>query len=279
MRELAARPELIRRRLSGRESLVIIRTSTSFQALLRTKCRPCWTAIPRYASCLTGSSARTLRPGGVLSFFLRVAGTLSAGGHRSVGIPAPGQAPETPDHSSGLRSRSPHEDLKAYVGTYLLEEIRAEGLVRSIRDLSRGSWTWRLCRTAELGGFTETGSGTAGVPARTVREHFRTSWARFSGRCSRRSNTRSSANQFSDGEILSVQRGRGQPPDAPPLGRARLDRAWPGARAPDLSRVTQLPELPPAGRPAQLLEKPVETGSGLPSIATGWQSRSRPPNG
>jgi predicted AAA+ superfamily ATPase len=67
-------------------------------------------------------------------------------------------------------SSSPHEDLKAYVGTYLQEEIRAEGWVRSLETFSRFLDVAALSN-GKLLNFTELGSD-AGVPPRTVREHF-----------------------------------------------------------------------------------------------------------
>lgn len=56
------------------------------------------------------------------------------------------------------------------MGTYLQEEIRAEGLVRSIESFSRFLDVAALCN-GQLVNFTEVGSD-AGVPPRTIREHF-----------------------------------------------------------------------------------------------------------
>ena len=64
----------------------------------------------------------------------------------------------------------PYEDLKAYVGTYLHEEIRAEGLSRSIENFSRFLTVAGLCN-GQLVNFTKVGSD-AQVPGRTVREYF-----------------------------------------------------------------------------------------------------------
>jgi predicted AAA+ superfamily ATPase len=69
-----------------------------------------------------------------------------------------------------LNSPTPVEDLKAYVGTYLQEEVRAEGLVRSIESFSRFLDVAALCN-GEIVNFTKVGSD-AGVPPRTVQEHF-----------------------------------------------------------------------------------------------------------
>lgn len=67
-------------------------------------------------------------------------------------------------------SESPEEDLAAYVGDYLQEEIQAEGLTRKIENFSRFLQTASLCN-AELVNFANVASD-AQVPPRTVREYF-----------------------------------------------------------------------------------------------------------
>lgn len=67
-------------------------------------------------------------------------------------------------------SPKPEEDLKAYVGNYLKEEIQAEGLVRRIENFSRFLQTASLFNGA-LVNFANVASD-AGVPARTVAEYF-----------------------------------------------------------------------------------------------------------
>lgn len=169
-REVSTRPEVIRQRLTGRERLIVIDEIQRLPALLN----EVQTMLDRNSSLrfvLTGSSARSLRRGGVnlLGGRARVAhlfplvhaeaGTGSLDRRLSVGsLPAI------------LDSPSPHEDLAAYVGTYLREEIRAEGLVRSIESFSRFLDTAALSN-GQLVNFTQTGSD-AGVPTRTVREHY-----------------------------------------------------------------------------------------------------------
>jgi predicted AAA+ superfamily ATPase len=69
-----------------------------------------------------------------------------------------------------LDSPFPTEDLKAYVGTYLQEEIRAEGLTRSVENFSRFLSVAGQCNGEQVN-YTEVGSD-AGVPPRTVREYF-----------------------------------------------------------------------------------------------------------
>jgi len=56
------------------------------------------------------------------------------------------------------------------VGTYLQEEIRAEGLTRSVENFSRFLTVAGACNGEQVN-YTEVGSD-AGVPPRTVREYF-----------------------------------------------------------------------------------------------------------
>ena len=60
--------------------------------------------------------------------------------------------------------------MKAYVGTYLQEEILAEGLVRNIGSFSRFLSTAGLTNGEQVN-FTAVGSDT-GIPPRTVREYY-----------------------------------------------------------------------------------------------------------
>lgn len=68
------------------------------------------------------------------------------------------------------QSEYPEEDLAAYCGSYLREEIQAEGAVRRIENFSRFLQTAALVNT-ELVNF-ESVARDAQVPARTVREYF-----------------------------------------------------------------------------------------------------------
>lgn len=67
-------------------------------------------------------------------------------------------------------SENPEEDLAAYVGDYLQEEIKAEGLTRKIENFSRFLQTASLCN-AELLNFANVASDSQ-VPPRTIREYF-----------------------------------------------------------------------------------------------------------
>jgi uncharacterized protein len=68
------------------------------------------------------------------------------------------------------QSECPEEDLASYCGSYLSEEIQAEGAVRRIDNFSRFLQTAALVN-AELLNF-ESVARDAQVPARTVREYF-----------------------------------------------------------------------------------------------------------
>lgn len=67
-------------------------------------------------------------------------------------------------------SKYPEEELKAYVRTYLYEEIQAEGLVRKIPQFSRFLQTAALAN-GQLLNFAQL-SSDCGVPASTLKEHF-----------------------------------------------------------------------------------------------------------
>lgn len=67
-------------------------------------------------------------------------------------------------------SDEPEEDLMAYCGSYLQEEIKAEGLVRRVEHFSRFLQTAALVN-GELLNFAGL-SSDCGIPARTLREYF-----------------------------------------------------------------------------------------------------------
>jgi uncharacterized protein len=71
---------------------------------------------------------------------------------------------------SVLTSGSPREALEAYVGLYLQEEIRAEGLARSIPNFSRFLET-AAAMNGEIVNYTKLGND-AQIPPRTVRDYF-----------------------------------------------------------------------------------------------------------
>ncbi len=170
-RELAARPESLRQSLLPQnQTLLIIDEIQKLPALLdevqllldRNKC---------LRVILTGSSARKLKRGNANLL-----------GGRAWTCPLhPLVAPELPDHSLERRinrgglpavfsSDDYEEELKAYVGTYLKEEIKAEGLTRSIENFSRFLEVAGLTSGEQLN-YTSV-ANDAQVPARTVREHY-----------------------------------------------------------------------------------------------------------
>ncbi len=120
---------------------------------------------------LTGSSARKLKRG---AFNLLA-------GRASVRYLYPLVSTEIPDwdlirliNVGSLpfiyNSDDPLEDLAAYVGTYLKEEIQAEGLVRKIENFSRFLQLASLVNT-QLINFSNLASDM-GMPAKTIREYF-----------------------------------------------------------------------------------------------------------
>jgi predicted AAA+ superfamily ATPase len=121
---------------------------------------------------LTGSSARKLRRGGVNLL----------GGRARTRYLHPLTYRELGDHfdlkrvvRNGLLpaiyfSDDPHEDLKAYAGTYLQQEIVAEGAVRNIPAFSRFLRIAALCNSSIVN-FTNV-ANDAQVARTTVYEYF-----------------------------------------------------------------------------------------------------------
>jgi len=68
-------------------------------------------------------------------------------------------------------SPEPIEDLEAYVGTYLKEEIQAEGVVRKLEQFSKFLNLAAITNT-EILNFSSIGSDL-GLPAKTIREYFK----------------------------------------------------------------------------------------------------------
>lgn len=169
-RELSARPESLRQTLSPQQRVVIVDEVQKLPALLD----EIQLLIERdkgLRAILTGSSARKLRRGAVnllggRAWVCRLHPLVSAelGFSRLLDRLSRGGLPAI------LDSPRPTEDLRAYVGTYLREEIRAEGLTRSIEGFSRFLEIAGLS-SGEQVNFTAVASD-AGVPASTVREHY-----------------------------------------------------------------------------------------------------------
>jgi predicted AAA+ superfamily ATPase len=169
-RELSARPEYLRQTLKPQQKLVIVDEIQKLPGLLD----EVQLLLDRNRSLrfiLTGSSARKLRRGAAnllagRAWVCRLHPLVSAElGHvRLLERLNRGNLPAVID--------SPHfrEDLRAFVGTYLREEVQAEGLTRSIGAFSRFLDVAGLTNGEQLN-YAAVASD-AGVPARTVREHY-----------------------------------------------------------------------------------------------------------
>lgn len=120
---------------------------------------------------LTGSSARKLKKGATNMLggraWTRVLHPLTSKEIENIDIVKAINIGTLP---SIYYSENPEEDLLAYTGNYLKEEIQAEGVVRKLENFSRFLQIASLSNT-ELINFENIASD-CGVPARTVREYF-----------------------------------------------------------------------------------------------------------
>lgn len=170
-RELSARPELLRLSLTPGDTLVVIDEIQKLPALLD----EVHLLIERDKALrfiLTGSSARKL---------YQKSTNLLAGRALTVHLhPLVSPEVEFRDLDTRLQRGSlpavlgspiPHEDLAAYVGTYLKEEIQAEGIARRIEAFSRFLEVAALSN-GELVNFAQIASDAA-VPSRTVQNYYR----------------------------------------------------------------------------------------------------------
>ena len=136
-RELSARPETLRQSLTRADTVVIIDEIQKLPSLLD----EVQAMIDRNKALrfvLTGSSARKLKHGRAN---LLAGRAWFAGLHPLVSAElGPGSLDRRLNVGSlpaVFDSAHPGEDLNAYVGVYLQEEIRAEGLLRSVETFSR----------------------------------------------------------------------------------------------------------------------------------------------
>lgn len=169
---LSQRPHLLREELSAAppmESPVIIDEIQKLPSLLDEV--HSLIEEKKIKFILTGSSARKLKRGGANLL----------GGRAATFHLFPLVSCEIPDFSliralnwgtlpSIYLSDDPENDLGDYVGNYLKEEIKAEGLARNIENFSRFLQTASLCN-AELVNFTNVGNDAQMAP-RTVAEYF-----------------------------------------------------------------------------------------------------------
>jgi predicted AAA+ superfamily ATPase len=171
---ITQRPQLIREELTGRrispaEGPVIIDEIQKLPILLDEV--HYLMEEHGFLFILTGSSARKLKRG---------AANLLGGRARTrhlfplVSAEIPGfdllRAVRWGSLPSIYLSDEPEEDLLAYCGSYLQEEIKGEGIVRRIENFSRFLQTAALVN-GELLNFESLSSDCA-VPARTLREYF-----------------------------------------------------------------------------------------------------------
>lgn len=169
--KLSQRPQLVREELSalGRCPPVVIIDEIQKLPVLLDEVQHLIGQGHRFI--LTGSSARKLKRGG---------GNL-LGGRAWTRHLFPLVTREIPQYDlirllnygaipSIYDSSRPEEDLEAYVGTYLKEEIQAEGLTRKIGNFSRFLQVAALSN-AQLVNFANI-AGDAGVPAKSVAEYF-----------------------------------------------------------------------------------------------------------
>jgi len=166
---LSRRPARLREELTAGDELVVIDEIQKLPQLLDEVHLLIEERGTRFL--LTGSSARKLRRGGV---------NLLGGRARSLSL-HPFVSRELPDLdllrvlSFGLLppiylSDDPAEDLKAYAGDYLREEIAAEGMARSIPAFSRFLEVAALCNGTMLN-YAKI-SNDAQVARTTVQEYF-----------------------------------------------------------------------------------------------------------
>ena len=169
-RELSARPEYLRQTLSPQQSVVIVDEIQKLPALLD-EIQLLLERNKQLRAVLTGSSARKLKRGaanllGGRAWVCRLHPLMSVelNHERLLDRLNRGSLPSIID------SEHYKDDLKAYVGTYLQEEIRAEGLTRSIENFSRFLEVAGLTSGEQIN-FSAV-ANDAGFPPRTVREHY-----------------------------------------------------------------------------------------------------------
>ena len=169
-REISARPEYLRQTLSPQQLVVVVDEVQKLPALLD-EIQLLLDRNKKLRVILTGSSARKLKRGaanllGGRAWVCRLHPLVSAE------LDAPRLLDRLNRGSLAAIIDSEHykEDLKAYVGTYLQEEIKAEGLTRSIENFSRFLEVAGLTSGEQIN-FSAV-ADDAGFPPRTVREHY-----------------------------------------------------------------------------------------------------------
>ncbi|MCC6873560.1 MAG: ATP-binding protein [Sandaracinaceae bacterium] len=169
-REYSARPELLRQTLRPQDHVVVIDEVQKLPALLD-EAHGLIERNKKLRFVFTGSSARKLKRGHAnllagRAWFARLHPLVAP----EIGFDRLDDRLNRGGLPSIIDSPAPHEDLRAYVGSYLQEEIRGEGLTRAIEPFSRFLNVAGLSN-GELLNFTSIGSD-AEVPSRTVREYY-----------------------------------------------------------------------------------------------------------
>jgi predicted AAA+ superfamily ATPase len=169
-RELTARPEYLRQTLSPQQPVLVVDEIQKLPALLD-EIQLLIDRNKKLRVVLTGSSARKLKRGaanllGGRAWVCRLLPLVSA----ELDKPRILERLNRGSLPAIIDSEHYREELKAYVGTYLREEIKAEGLTRSIETFSRFLDIAGLTSGEQIN-FTAV-ADDAGVPPRTVREHY-----------------------------------------------------------------------------------------------------------
>jgi predicted AAA+ superfamily ATPase len=169
-RELSAAPELIRQRLKDQTTHLYIDEAQRLPEIFD-EVQSIIDRNPSLRVVLTGSSARKLRRSGINLLPGRIWGRdlfplvfPETGPGRIADRLVRGSLPAI------LDSALPKDELRNYVGLYLDEEIRAEGLVRGVGNFSRFLPVAALSNGQQIH-FTEIASDT-GIKVNTVRSYF-----------------------------------------------------------------------------------------------------------
>lgn len=180
-RELSTRPETLRQRVEAQKQKIIVVDEIQKIPELLDEVHNLIEKEKALKFILTGSSARSLKRKGVnllggraLSVRLFPLVSWELDYKKLEEVLLWGSLPGI------VNSDLKKDDLKAYVGTYLQEEIRAEGLVRNLPGFSRFLEVAALCSGQQLN-YVSVGSD-ASVNQRTVKDYFQILIDTFIGR-------------------------------------------------------------------------------------------------
>jgi predicted AAA+ superfamily ATPase len=171
-RSLSRAPEQLRQLVPKTQKLVVIDEVQRLPSLLN-EVQLMLDRDPALRFILTGSSARKLKRGhanllGGRALFFNLFPLVSqelGDEDRILDQLSKGSLPSIID------SKMAFEDLKAYVGVYLREEIQAEGLTRSIENFSR-FLDFAAHLNAEQMNYTKIGND-AEIPPRTIKDYVK----------------------------------------------------------------------------------------------------------